>query len=781
MINNKKINNKIKGYLLKKIFIIIGFLLSLNIYVGAFTSDDILKAPGVRAVGMGGAFCAVSDDFSSFFWNPGGIILSERTNINLFYDFIFKGQQLNYGGNYTHILPDNMAIAISFLHNTYSQSTFENNSLVLSYSTYLDEKKLISGGVNLKFINNYFRGYEINGNATGIDMGFLYFPEILEKKIRFGLLIQDIDTTISWNNNVKEKIPILFKIGSVLKPDDSFNVALDIDIINYGSKKNDKRALHFGIEKWFLSKVIGNFGFRTGINLKEATSPFYKLTFGFSYGRENFIFNYVYIPDFDYLNETHKIDFSYLLGEKVKAVYKEELIEAKVKPEELEAVLKIIADKFKRTEISFSSKYFSPNKDGINDRISFIIRNYPVDIKNTKWIFKILDKNKKVIKEESRIELPKAEIIWDGRLPDGGVAKDGDYEVLFSVYYNDKEIYKTVKVITVDLTPPVFDQKIFPKIFAPVENSNIKNLRILITSKYRDIDAWILLIKDEAGHIVRKFSGSGFPDKLIWDGKDALDNTIKDGKYRINLTMRDFAGNEYNLSELFTVDTYITFIKVDLRNRIFKIGKNSVNFLFDFREPEKIKKFDLEILDEKKNIIKSFRNKGAGVKVIKWDGSDERNEYQREGSFYRYNLLVTQKNEIVVKKEGVFQSAFPEFTEVGLQLTLAAIDFSDKSKEIQVDEYTYLNQGAEALKKYAKNYLLFIKGYATDFEGNSDKNLELSQQRVLAVKYYMVKYEDIPEENIYINAYGDGKYFDSISKEEIAKSGRRVELELITK
>jgi len=773
----KKKQNK-KGYF----FVLLFILIAVTIYPETFNKDDLLKSTGARAVGMGGAFVALADDYSSFFWNPAGLILTERININIFYDFIFKGQQLNYGVNYIHILPENMAVAASYMKNSYSQSKLENDLLYLSYSTFLDEKQLTAAGVNIKFLRSELKGYELYCSGTGIDMGFLYFPDFYEKKFRFGILLQDIDTTLSWNNNLKEKLPLLFKIGSLFKADEGFNINMDVDILHYGKEKNDKRIIHFGLEKWFFSKIIGNFGFRAGTTWKEATSPNFKLTFGFTYGRENFAFNYVYIPDFDYFGETHKVDFSYYLGEKVKAVYKEEIPVAKLEPEKLEGFLKILAEKFKTVELIPSTKYFSPNKDGKNDTVSFIIKNIPKEnTDNVKLNLQILDKNNLIIRNFTADKISDAEFLWDGTSEQKTTVKDGNYTAVLKVIYKDSEIYQVSKVITVDTVAPVFDEKIYPKVFAPVPNSKIKNMEILISSKYRDINLWTLLIKDDAGNTIRKFSGTGYLDKLIWDGKDALENPAKDGKYRIILTMVDFAGNEYSISEIFTIDTYISSFKVDVKNKIFKIGKNNVNFLIDFKEPEKIKKFDLEILDDKNNVLKSFRNKGPGVKLITWDGTNEKNEYQKEGNFYKYKITVTQKNEIINEKEGFFQSAFPDFKEVGLKLTLAAIDFEQGSKEISVEEYAYLNQGADALKKYAKNYLLFIKGYATDYAGDPERNLKLSLDRIIAVKNYLVSSQDIPEENIYINAYGDGEYFDFVSKEEIQKSLRRVELELITK
>lgn len=420
-----KITQNKKGFF----FVFLFILITGTIFSEAFNKDNLLKSTGPRAVGMGGAFAALADDYSAFFWNPAGLILTERININIFYDFIFKGRQLNYGLNYIHILPENMAFAISYMKNTYSQSKYENDLLYLSYSTFLDEKQLTAAGLNIKFLRSELKGYELYGSGTGIDMGFLYFPDFYEKKFRFGILLQDIDTTLSWNNNLKEKIPLLFKIGSLFKADDGFNINMDIDILHYGKgNKNDKRIIRFGAEKWFFSKIIGNFGFRAGYNWKETTTPNYKLTFGFTYGRENFSFNYVYIPDFDYFGETHKVDFSYFLGEKIKAVYKEEIPVTKLEPEKLEGFLKILAEKFKTVEFIPSVKYFSPNKDGKNDTVTFIIKNIPKeDINDVKYNLQIMDKNNLIIKNFTADKISDIEFLWDGTSEQKTIVKDGNY------------------------------------------------------------------------------------------------------------------------------------------------------------------------------------------------------------------------------------------------------------------------------------------------------------------------------------------------------------------
>jgi OmpA-OmpF porin, OOP family len=130
-------------------------------------------------------------------------------------------------------------------------------------------------------------------------------------------------------------------------------------------------------------------------------------------------------------------------------------------------------------------------------------------------------------------------------------------------------------------------------------------------------------------------------------------------------------------------------------------------------------------------------------------------------------------------KESLVQSLPPDFEGVGIELTLAAVDFADGSKDIPATEYGYLNQAAEAVKKYAKNYYVILKSYATDSE-DADDNLKLSVDRAMAIKDYLLT-QGVPEEFIYATGYGDGEYTGVARKEEAQKNGRRVEVELLTK
>lgn len=738
--------------------------------------EDLLQAPGARASAMAGAFCAVADDYSAYFWNPAGLIFVEAPMAAVYTDTVLKGGEFSLGLSYQQPVPMGASAGISVMKNFHSNSNFGRDLYYLTAAAFLDDAKSTAFGVNMKFIHSYIADYEAWGFTPAFDFGLLYFPKILEGKMRFGMSIRDIDSSIEWNNGTSERIPAVFKAGAVYMFDKSALVALDFEASDYGGNGMPGRtAIQLGGEKKFYVLNAGEFGIRAGFNWKEAIDPNYKFTFGLSYERTEFAANYVFIPGM--LGDTHKFDFNYFFGEQEKQPEEE-----KKKPDEKKSPAEkvIYAAIYKNMSFETSSRYVSPNNDGRNDSVIFSIKNIPERQPGSEWKLLVTDSaGKEVYAARGGSRIPDA-VPWDGMGQGKAALPDGDYTVAFMIEADGEKAYEKARVITVDTAAPAFTQDVSPKYFAPHPKSAANRMEITVIPKYRDIEAWVMAVKDSEGSIIRKFSGEGAPPKLGWDGKDALNNTIIDGEYTVNLALRDFAGNVYEQSEKFTADTYISKFTVLPAARAFKPGAAGVSFSPSARDSSRVKTWDLEIRDSNGRLMASFNGRSPSVKFVTWNGADDENVYARSGSAYFYKVRINQKNGISIEDEGIIQSSLPKFDGTGIELTLAAVDFAAKNDDLPVGEYAYLNQAAEAVKQYAKNYNLFIKGYATDYD-DKDKNIELSLKRVKAIADYLINQGGVPAENIYTWGIGDGSYFLEVDKVLIKKNAKRVEIELMTK
>jgi len=146
---------------------------------------------------------------------------------------------------------------------------------------------------------------------------------------------------------------------------------------------------------------------------------------------------------------------------------------------------------------------------------------------------------------------------------------------------------------------------------------------------------------------------------------------------------------------------------------------------------------------------------------------------------YRLNVKVIQKSGVLSEQKSLLQADLPEFKATGIKLILAAVKFPENDASIPMEEYSVLNQAAEAVKQYAQGYNIFIKGFSTD-SNDPDRNLKMSIDRARQVADYLSEGKGIPQENIFIVGYGDGEYADVSVKESAPAKGNRVEVELLT-
>lgn len=264
------------------------------------------------AAGMGGVFCAISDDSSGIFYNPAGSAFMDYSDLDLMYVKPYIGlKDVDLGlmsVSYIHPVKNIGTFGLGL--NDYGNGLYKENTAILSYSgkvfigdefksqkvTRADEKKHLllevlkrkkektysnlSLGINCKFLTHRYnwdsdtikRAQEygdpviLAGSSksafTG-DFGFLYNF----KKFYFGaagLNLTQPDVGLYF----EDRVPMDLRSGVAYKFKNAI-VGMDVSYRNqeWGSEM-DKTNLHLGAEHWFSEK---KFGLRLGGNRNEAS------------------------------------------------------------------------------------------------------------------------------------------------------------------------------------------------------------------------------------------------------------------------------------------------------------------------------------------------------------------------------------------------------------------------------------------------------------------------------------------------------------------------------
>jgi long-subunit fatty acid transport protein len=168
------------------IIILIPGLLSAKIFAKTGTAGLQFLKIGIdaRAIGMGEAYTAVTDDISSVYWNPAGLALKSQNQVlfshtewvaDIRYEYVAASRVTDYG---------TFALSASILYMDWMDVYEEDNLLEptgetftcsdlsagLSYANSFTDK--FSFGFTLKYLRQNLDEYSVNGFA--IDLGSLY-------------------------------------------------------------------------------------------------------------------------------------------------------------------------------------------------------------------------------------------------------------------------------------------------------------------------------------------------------------------------------------------------------------------------------------------------------------------------------------------------------------------------------------------------------------------------------------------------------------------------------
>ncbi len=306
-------------------FLITSLAISSDSSVGAQALEVI---PDARSIGMGGAYCAISDDAAGIFHNPAGLALISHTEVPF-----SKNQEINqvyYGFAYSlcDIGMSNIkspgTIALSW--NAFEPGTiigrdeeglptfdFEAESHVFSIAygkKILDTKAIgvVNAGITAKIYEDRLSGQKAEGEA--FDAGLLWkYPK---KGFFIGATVQNLGSKVSYNNE-EQDLPLKATLGIAGKMlCQKLIVGIDICKPEY----NDVEC-ELGVEYRFFDTIAARIGYNsrlgrnngiaagTGLILKQLDILFFYL-------REVNI-DYAYEP-YDKPGDSHWVSINFKFG-----------------------------------------------------------------------------------------------------------------------------------------------------------------------------------------------------------------------------------------------------------------------------------------------------------------------------------------------------------------------------------------------------------------------------------------------------------------------------------
>ena len=285
--------------------------------VGTYAAQFLKIGPSARASAMGNAFTAVSNDATSLYWNPAGMVEQTRTQVTLNNVIWPADIQIYFVGAIfnTPYFPGTFGISARALtmdpqeertiympQGTKRYFDAGDMSFGLSYAMFFTDR--FSAGITTHFIHLGLADKSVE--TLAFDFGLLYRIGI--QGMRLGMLIQSLGGEVDYDSR-SSKLPTLFKVGLSVDAYRSGAHAL-LAAGEFSHPVDNKERMNVGMEytfnQFFMLRSGYNIGYdaqglAAGVGFRIDTSQTSDI--GFDYAWE----------DLGYLGTTHRfsLNFSY--------------------------------------------------------------------------------------------------------------------------------------------------------------------------------------------------------------------------------------------------------------------------------------------------------------------------------------------------------------------------------------------------------------------------------------------------------------------------------------
>lgn len=243
---------------------------------------------GARSAGMGESFVAVSDDISSLYYNPAGLVLFKENGFTASHTQWFVDTRLEYAGGVYHFGGNNaVGLSVTSLRTDDMQVTtelqpggtgsyfrFSDLAIGLSFARQMTEQ--FSFGATVKYVEEQLG--EVKMKSVLGDLGTYYRTGLGSS--RFSVVISNFGGQVSPSGNVqlignREQStfqafppPTIFKIGFALEPIQDAKNRLTASV-QLNSPNDNAEYLNFGAEYAFKEYLFLRGGYKINVDAEN--------------------------------------------------------------------------------------------------------------------------------------------------------------------------------------------------------------------------------------------------------------------------------------------------------------------------------------------------------------------------------------------------------------------------------------------------------------------------------------------------------------------------------
>ena len=253
-------------------------------YLHVTESGFTTLSASTRAMGMGGSFVAVADDYGASTFNPAGLVQLTQKEVGAMYSDLYGLGLLAYNFLFWVVPPTIMgAGGISWAHlsSNLEPERWDYDMFSYSYARFISRRKsssdppISSWGLNLK----YLKQTSPWGRSSGYSMDLAYFMR--REKASLGINVQDLISVNRWSTERRESIPMNVKIGTAYRFSPRLLAAVDLEV----SGTDFLKGARLGGEWW----ITPSFAVRAGMSSLIQKDSFLTLCsgIGFDFPLEN--------------------------------------------------------------------------------------------------------------------------------------------------------------------------------------------------------------------------------------------------------------------------------------------------------------------------------------------------------------------------------------------------------------------------------------------------------------------------------------------------------------